>query len=167
MRYLLAAARRLDQADALLIEVEQHRKALTEGPQVGPTLRRHTFALIGAVETAIVALGRAVDMALYASKRIGTGGDLPSSIAKLAPTVKVIRDAYEHIEDRALGQVWRAPDPVALTIFDHASLLTEDAIVYGERRLRLDADVPTLIAETRQYLKDAARGPVSGNASVG
>lgn len=52
------------------------------------------------------------------------------------------------------------PDPVALTIFDHGTLLREDTIVYGDHRLTLD-DLRTLIADTRQFLKDAAKGPVT------
>ena len=68
-----------------------------------------------------------------------------------------IRNAYEHIEDRALGNVHNKSDPVALTIFDHDTLLREDAIVYGPHRLTLDNDLPCLLAETREYLKNAAK----------
>jgi hypothetical protein len=159
-RYLLAAARRLDQANEMLMVVERHREAANESADLGPTFRRHIFALIGAVESTVVALGRAIDMSKKAADRIGATARLPDSITQLAASVKAIRDAYEHIEDRALGMVHGKPDPVALTIFDHHTLLAEDTIVYGEHRLRLDGDLPTLIAETRQFLKDAALGPV-------
>ena len=159
-RYLLAAARRLDQANEMLMVVERHREAANGSADVGPAFRRQIFALIGAVESTVVALGRAMDMAKKAADRIGATARLPDSITGLAASVKAIRDAYEHIEDRALGLVHGKPDPVALTIFDHHTLLAEDTIVYGEHRLSLDRDLPTLIAATRTFLKDAARGPV-------
>ncbi len=86
--------------------------------------------------------------------------NLPESITRLSASVTAIRNAYEHIEDRALGTVFGKPDPVALTIFDHGTLLREDTIVYCTNRLTLD-DLRTLIADTRQLLKDAAKGPAA------
>lgn len=167
-RFLLAAARRLDQANEMLMVVERHREAANESANFGPIFRCHIFAMIEAVESTVVALGRAIDMAKKAADRIGTTTTLPEYISRLAPSVKAIRDAYEHVEDRALGMVHGEPDPVALTIFDHYTLLAEDTIVYGQQRLRLDGDIPTLISETRQFLKDAAWGPVDdeGNGTA-
>lgn len=159
-RYLLAAARRLDQVNEMLTAVQRHEDAANEGAHYGPTFRRHVFALIGAVESTVVALGRAIAMAEKAADLIGTSAKLPESITRLSAGVTAIRNAYEHIEDRALGTVFGKPDPVALTIFDHGTLLREDTIVYGDHRLTLD-DLRTLIADTRQFLKDAAKGPVT------
>ncbi|WP_411731594.1 hypothetical protein [Paeniglutamicibacter sp.] len=156
-RYLLAAARRLDQANELLMAVERHRAVANEAGKFGPAVRRHVFAMLGAIESSVVALGRAIDMAERAATRIGVVADLPSSITTHRDSVRAIRNAYEHIEDRALGNVRGQPDPVALTIFDHDTLLREDAIVYGTHRLTLDDDLPRLLAETREYLKIAAR----------
>jgi chemotaxis regulatin CheY-phosphate phosphatase CheZ len=101
-----------------------------------------------------------MDMAKKAANLTGTSASLPDSIARLSTSVAAIRNAYEHIEDRALGTVFGKPDPVALTIFDHGALLREDTIVYGEHRLTLN-ELRTLISDTRQFLKDAAKGPRS------
>lgn len=159
-RYLLAAARRLDQANEALMAVERHTAAANETAHFGPTFRRHVFAMIGAVETTVIALGRAIDMAQKAATSLGVPGELPEAITSSAGSVLAIRNAYEHIEDRALGTVHGKPDPVALTIFDHGTLLREDTIVYGHHRLHLHEDLPKLLAETRQYLKDTARDRV-------
>lgn len=159
-RYLLAAARRLDQANEGLMAVQRHTEAANEATRYGPTFRRHLFAIIGAVESTVITLGRAIDMAQKAAASFGAAVELPETITSRAESVFAIRNAYEHIEDRALGTVRGKPDPIALTIFDHATLLREDTIVYGRHRLGLDDDVPILIAETRQHLKDAARDHV-------
>ncbi|KRF10915.1 hypothetical protein [Nocardioides sp. Soil796] len=160
-RYLLAAARRLDQANELLIQIERHTAEAKETASHGPTFRRHVFAVLGGVETTVVTLHRAIDMAKKASSSIGTTIALPESITRLWAALSAIRNAYEHIEDRALGNVWGKPDPAALTIFDNTALLHDDTIVYGGHRLTLDGDVPTLLTDTRQFLKDAARGQAS------
>ncbi|TKV26156.1 light-mediated development protein DET1 [Arthrobacter sp. NamB2] len=157
-RYLLAASRRLDQANELLIAVEQHREKVNELGDFGPAFRPHLFALIGAVETAVVTLSRAVDMATQVAARFGTVADLPASVSELRSSVVEIRNAYEHIEDRAFGTVRGRPNDSALTIFNHQTLLSENAIVYGEHRLSLDVDLPRLLADTRAYLKMVAGG---------
>ncbi len=130
-RYLLAAARRLDQANEGLIAVERYRVAANEGASLGSTFRRYAFALIGAVETTVVALGRAIDMAKKAAASIGTTVELPQAITTMEDAVVAIRNAYEHIEDRALGTVHGKSDLVALTIFDHATLAIAVSFLLG------------------------------------
>jgi hypothetical protein len=156
VRYLLAAARRLDAAARLLAQLEELRTQLNRTDLAGPAWRRALFELVGTVELAVVALGRVVDMASKAAELIGTEVPLPPSVAAKKRTVTEIRNAYEHIEDRALGRVWGAPNPQALTIFDHQQLVEHDVIAYAGRRLSLVDDVPVLLAEIRQFLKDVA-----------
>jgi hypothetical protein len=79
---------------------------------------------------------------------------IPVGLAGAKKTLTELRNAYEHIEDRAQGQVWNKPDPQALTIFDWTSLFQDDAITYAGHRLELK-DVPVLLLETRTFLKQA------------
>ena len=62
VRYLLAAARRLDTAARLLGDVDELRATLKQKDLSGPALRRALFGLIGTVELAVIALGRSIDM---------------------------------------------------------------------------------------------------------
>ena len=156
VRYLLAAARRLDAAAALFKRLEPLRADAAREDLTGFATRRALFDLIGTVETAVVALGRAVDMAARAQELIGTAVVLPPAIMTKQEAVKVIRNAYEHIEDRALGTVRNKPDPQALMIFDHQRLIEDDVITYAQHTLDLASEVPALLADTRQYLKDVA-----------
>ena len=68
-------------------------------------LRRTLFRLIGTVELAVIALGRVCDMIIEAEGKIGCTIEVPASISSRKTDVREIRNAYEHIEDRALGQV--------------------------------------------------------------
>lgn len=152
-RYLLAATRRLDQAQALFERVSDLRQNEPEG---APAARRAAFALIGAIELAVVSLGRAVAMCTQARATINSTVPVPAAIADRRAALREIRNAYEHIEDRALGNVQRAEHPDALTIFNHHEVLIDGVIAYGNHRLDLQSDIPVLIAATRLYLKDVA-----------
>lgn len=152
-RYLLAAARRLDQAHTLFQRIDELRQSDPEG---APAVRRAVFELVGATELAVVSLGRAVNMCTQARAAIGTTAAVPTDITTRGRAVKEIRNAYEHIEDRALGNVWGTPHPDALTIFDHHRVVIDGVIAYGGYQLDLATDVPQLIASVRQFLKDVA-----------
>ncbi|WP_344593464.1 hypothetical protein [Actinomadura vinacea] len=154
-RYLLAAARRLDTANRLLMVMEDRRNQLNQDELGGPQIRRCFFDLVGAVEMAVVALGRAVDMVRQAPDLVGCTVPVPAQVVSSWPALHQIRNAYEHIEDRALGQVHQQPHPDALTIFDQRQLLTHDVLVYGQHRLDVAEEIPNLLAEVRQFLKDA------------
>ena len=156
VRYLLAAARRLDEANRRLIDVEQHRNALGADGLAGPAIRGHVNALIGGVESAVIALGRAIDMVDRAGQLIGATTAVPASVTTHKPAITAIRNAYEHIEDRALGLERRRPHPDALTIFDYRRLLGHNAIVYGANSLGLSDDVPQLLQDVRAFFKTVA-----------
>lgn len=155
IRYLLSAARRLDTANLLLITVEEHRRDLTQNDLAAPAARRMLFELIGAVELVVVALGRALDMVRGAVQAIDAPAAVPEAIAESETAITAIRNAYEHIEDRALGKVRGKPDPVALTIFNHDQLLRHDRIVYGDHVVEL-AQVPQLLQRAREFFLEVA-----------
>lgn len=157
-RYLLAAARRLDAANSLMMQIEDRRAELAGDPRFGPAIRRALFDLIAHVEMAVVALGRVVDMIMAAQERIGIASPVPKSITDAADPIRAIRNAYEHVEDRALGYVQGKPHPDALTIFDHRELIKNDRIVYGAQQLELSSQLPALLREARDFIKTAAGG---------
>jgi len=157
-RFLLAAARRLDTANLLLIEVQERANRLNQEGLAGPAIRRNMFELIGCVEQAVISLGRAVDLVRKAKHQIGCTVPIPQVVAQARGAVKDIRDAYEHIDERAAGNAGQKPhpDPDALTIFDWKRLFTDHVIVYGNHELELTEQVPALIAAMREFFKSAA-----------
>jgi len=152
-RYLLAAARRLDQAQTLFQRIEELRQSDPEG---APATRRAVFELVGATELAVVSLSRALDMCIKARSAIGATAPVPREITRKRDAVTSIRNAYEHIEDRALGNVKKSPHPDALTIFKHDRVVIDGIVEYGADQLDLATDVPQLIQTARQFLKDVA-----------
>jgi hypothetical protein len=94
-------------------------------------------------------------MVTRARSLIGITVPVPTNISKSIQVVSEIRNAQEHIEDRALGRVRQRPDPQALTIFDYRRLLDDDEVVYAGHSLNLANEVPTLLLDARQYVKDA------------
>lgn len=62
VRYLMAAARRLDSVNLRLMDVGNVTEALNGDDLPGPAMRSNVLRLIADVESAMIALGRAVDM---------------------------------------------------------------------------------------------------------
>lgn len=156
VRYWLAAARRLDEANRQVLRVNNSLQSLEEQSLAGPAIRVLAFELVGAVELAVVALRRAMSLVTDASARVGFTAAVPQSILDKNTAVKEIRDAYEHVEDRALGLVYGRPHPDALTIFHYQRLLSDRAITYGSHELSLDGDFPELLQEARAFIMSAA-----------
>lgn len=91
VRYLLAAARRLDAANVLLADVERRRQELMREDLAGPVIRRELFGLIAAVELAVVALGRVCDMIYRAGPLLGSTVRVPPNVAAKRAAVNAIR----------------------------------------------------------------------------
>lgn len=156
VRLLLATSRRLDASHRLLRLVRSGLNDLEQG-QMGVYAKRVvTYETIGTVELAVVGLNRALQMASQISKHFESTISVPSAVITKLPAIKALRDAYEHIEDRAMGRVRGQPDPTALTVFDYERLFHERVIAYAEHTLSLGDESTQLFLETREYLKSIA-----------
>jgi len=154
VRYALAAARRLDMANELLIRSRDVEALINENPEMpGPDLRRAMFNMLGTVELAVISLGRALTMIRDAPEKLTVPFTIAAALEDAYPAINAIRNAYEHIEDRAFGTVHGSPHADALTIFSYERLLHEDVIVYGSHELNLAEQVPKVLAEARAALK--------------
>jgi hypothetical protein len=156
-RYLLAAARRLDAAHRAWRRAGIARERAQEA-LAGPQLRSATFELIADIELAIIALARVIDMVNKARDSVTASVPIPELVVGHSRVIREIRNAYEHIEERALGLVKGQLDLRALTVFDHGRLITDGVIAYAGHELSLDV-VPELLLSCRQFLKDVAASP--------
>lgn len=157
-RYLLAAARRLDAARSLLDRVEELQNDLNESAQSAGRTRRSALDLIRTVEVAMVTVGRVSHMIQKARELVAIETPIPANLTAKHDTIKEIRDAYEHIEERAVGRTFRKVDPSVLEIFDHRELLLNDSIVYRGHILDIKQELPALLLSAREYLITAAGG---------
>lgn len=152
-RYLLAAARRLDGTRALLVEVSSIVDDMS-GSFVG--IREQYFRALSIAEILTVALGRSVDLLDTLSQSFPETPPIPTTIYAKKESVQEIRNAFEHIEDRALGQVRRKPHQDALSVFDQGNFLSQGKLTYGAHSLDLYTEVPQILIAARQYIYDVA-----------
>lgn len=122
---------------------------------VGPRTRATAFELIALVELAIIALCRVVDM-VGRAERVGASVPIPAVVVRLSPDLKAIRDAFEHIDERATGKVRGEPHPQATSAFDQTRLLTQQVITYADLEVHA-GDVGELLTSCRQFFKDVVR----------
>lgn len=165
LRYLLAAARRLDSACTLLALL---RETLDAPSETFIQLRNRILVALGHAEMMCVALGRAVDMLIAMPEELGGPPDLPTVISSKADVLRAMRNAFEHIEDRALGRVRGRPAEVALSIFDQADLFRSRRLSYAGSSLDISDDILPIVQETRALLLRlaASDGPVQFNTEA-
>jgi hypothetical protein len=156
--FILAAARRLDAALRLLSgvtrSIDQFWSVIEEN-RLGAELQMAHAASVGDLEICVVALGRAADMADKIGNQFGLPVALDMQSSSTLTALTEIRNAYEHVEDRALGQVRGTPHPDAHSMFDHRPLLRDRQIRYGSHSVTLD-DLQKLGSDVRRVLKAAA-----------
>jgi hypothetical protein len=114
------------------------------------------YEIIGAVELTFVSMYRAVYMASQLQEHFAVSAPFPTSVAEKLTKLKDIRDAYEHVEDRALGLVRGKPHPDALSLFEFERLFRDRVVVYAGHTLDLDAEATQIFVQVRDYLKVAA-----------
>ena len=153
-RFLLSAARRLDASYEAFSLVRSKLKEL-ETVEYGIRQRNLIFEIMGLFEIAIVAMNRAFQMALKIHDSYSVNAHFPDSVRNKLPALKQMRNAYEHIEDRALGCVQGKPHIDALSIFNYERLFEEGIATYGSHELDIYNETISLFIDTRQYLKEA------------
>ena len=156
VRFLLTTARRLDASHRLLRLVREKLTEL-ENTEHGIPRRNLLYEIIGVVEMAVVTLNRALQMASQINSKFALSTPFPSSVVTKLNDIKAIRDAYEHIEDRAFGLVRGKPHPDALSVFNHVRLIEDRVVVYGSHELNIDDEATQLLIETRSYLMMIAK----------
>lgn len=152
-RYLLATARRLDGTHGLLAQTASIMANLSGG-FIGR--REQLYRAISLAEILTVALGRSVDLLDGLPQQFSVTQPLPALINLKKGSIRQIRNAFEHIEDRALGQVRGKPHLDALTVFEQRDFVGQGKLTYGPHSLDLRAEVPQMLMEARQYIYGVA-----------
>lgn len=152
-RFLVAASRRLDTAHSLYTLVDAARGSLS-GPY--PKQREQAFAALGFSELLCVTLSRAVDMLQQIPTRFSVDQQLPPTIIGKAPVLREFRNAFEHIEDRALGNVRGKPNADAHSIFDQRHLLAQGVLTYASNSLDLRSEILPILVDARRAIFETA-----------
>ena len=126
---LTSLARRVDTAYALWGLVLAERQGMPDRLSFHPDARSSIFKAWGAAEVAVIALHRA--FRLVTTLELWLGVEAPESVASIVGTVQVLRDALEHIDERADGLVRGKPEAEAYEIFNQAELVMDGTLTHG------------------------------------
>ena len=153
--FFFALARRTDAAHSLWATAIQARDNARE-EQGSISARQAHFAALGAAEMAIIALGRCYRMVDGLVEKFCPELSVPDSVAETRAAVKAMRDAFEHIDERAEGKVKIGElHPEALTIFDQPDFVTSSVLRYRRHELNFETEVIQALVDCRELIMDA------------
>ena len=154
--FIFAFARRTDAAHALWVSaIEARDKAKTEG---GIPQRQAAFNALAAAEVAIVALGRCYRMVNALVEKYCPELQVPDSVTKTWEAVLEMRNAFEHIDERAedkVGEGKLAAD--ALSIFNQPDFVQASILRYKDHELNFESEVIVVLVDCRELIMDAIK----------
>lgn len=153
-RFLFAAARRLDTAHTLCTNAINELGARPDEPYI--QTRARIFKALGYAELMCVALNRATTMIKDIPSEFSVSVTVPNTVDAILPALGALRNAFEHIEDRALGNVHSKPNTDALSIFDQEDFFSSGILLYANHSLELKAEVIPVLKSSRQFIFDVA-----------
>ncbi|WP_446007762.1 hypothetical protein [Candidatus Electrothrix sp.] len=160
--FLVAASKRLDTAYFAYSQITSIAKDISGS---FPHQCQQIITVLGLSEFLCIALNRAVNMLQQLSGNFSINLQLPNSITGNVQSLREIRNAFEHIEDRALGKVRNKIHPDAFTIFDQKKIFTEGILTYGKHSLTLHTDILQMLLDARQTLLKIAIS-ISGGDTI-
>lgn len=112
------------------------------------------FRALSEAEVTIIALHRAMNMLQQFDGVFPLGLEIPDRIRKLEPIVKDMRDAFEHIDERAQGKIniRGQMDAEALTIFNQPDFIGSSVLHYRGKSLRFHEDVLAALLSCRELV---------------
>ena len=151
--YMFAAARRLDQAHALWIHALNGLSVSPDEPFIHA--RARIFEALGRTESMCNALSRAIAMVNDAPSKLGVGTPVPDGLTNIQGALTAIRDAFEHINERAMGKARSESQAEALSIFDQRDLATKGVVTYAGYTLNLQTEILPTLLTARKFICDA------------
>ena len=153
--FFFSLARRIDAAHALWASaIQEHERAEGEGV----ILRRtRFFNALATAEVAIIALHRGITMVYSLIDKFCPDLEVPDSVQNIQTAVRDMRNAFEHIDDRAEGRVGmsRKAAPDALSIFHQPDFIESSVLRYKGHSLNFNEDVLTALLECRELIMEA------------
>ena len=156
LNYLLAAARRLDAAHTHCVGALSF---LTDTPsEQGFPAREVMFDALGNAESMCVALSRAIRMIARAQETISAPTAVPQEVNAIKDALLAIRDAFEHIDERAVGKARSENTVDALSVFDQSDFFASGVLRYAGYSLDIRGEaIPAMIAGRRFVVEVATR----------
>ena len=152
--YILAAARRLDIAHVHSLGA---LSGLTNSSNQPSFLKARAvmFEALGHAELMCIALGRAIRMIRQAKAKVGVTIAVPPPVHAVESRVLAIRDAFEHIDERAAGKARHEGPADAMTVFDQGDFFDSGVLRYAGHSLDIAAEVTPAMLAARKFVVDA------------
>ena len=151
--YLLAVSRRLDMTHALCLGTLSELGERPDEPFI--RTRERIFGALGNAELMCISLNRVIEMIRKTQtyfREVQTA--VPEDVEDLREAVRAIRNAFEHIDERAMGRTRWENEGDAAAIFDQSDLVSCGVLRYADHALDLrNHVVPTLIV-ARKFIYD-------------
>ena len=152
--HMLAAARRLDIAHVHCMGALSGLAESSSQPSFLAT-RAVMFEALGHAESMCIALSRAIKMLGQAKERISARIAVPEAVETVESRVLSIRNAFEHIDERAEGRAHREGPADAMSVFRQSDFFTSGVLRYAGHSLDIaDEAVPAMVAG-RKFIVDA------------
>ena len=150
---LLAAARRLD---ATHVFWSATMGALDESSSLEGIERRSTlFRALAMAEVTVISLSRAVEMLYRLEEEFRLGLQIPERIDSLRKPLRRMRNAMEHIDDRAMGEAKDGTAESAMSIFIQPLFVDRGALTYAGEGVLFTTGVPVALSHCREVIMSA------------
>ena len=147
---LLAAARRLDATHvfwtATMDALEQ------SGTLAGIERRSTLFRALAMAEVTVISLSRAVEMIHRLEEEFQLGLQIPEKVASFRKTLRRMRNALEHIDDRAMGEAKDGTADSAMSIFVQPHFVDNGVLIYAGEGVLFPKGVPIALGQCREVI---------------
>ena len=127
--------------------------ALEESATLAGHERRSTlFRALAMAEVTVISLSRGVQMLYRLEEGFGLGLQIPHQIDSIRPTLRRMRNALEHIDDRAIGEAKDGTADSALSIFFQPYFVDEGVLTYAGEGLLFTKGVPVALGRCREVI---------------
>ena len=147
---LLAAARRLD---ATHVFWSATMDALEESATLAGIERRSTlFRALAMAEVTVISLSRAVAMLYRLEEKFSLELQISQEIHSFRDTLRQMRNALEHIDDRAVGEARDGTTDSAMSIFFQPLFVDNGVLTYAGQGVVFTTGVPVALGHCREVL---------------
>ncbi len=147
---LLAAARRLD---ATHVFWSAALDALEEADTLdGIDRRAKLFHSLAMAEVTVISLSRVVEMLYRLEERSCLDLRIPESVGAFREPLRRMRNALEHIDDRAIGEARDGTADSAMSIFFQPLFVDEGVLIYAGKGIRFSTGIPKAFIQCREVI---------------
>ena len=103
-------------------------------------------------EVTVISLSRGVEMLYRLEEEFHLGFQIPEKINSFRKTLRRMRHAFEHIDDRAMGKARDGTADSAMSIFVQPHFVDNGVLTYAGESVLFTTGVPIALGECREVI---------------